>query len=440
MSWQELKQRGNDHFARKDYEAALTLYDKALEQSPAEHTVYSNRSIAFFKLGQYENALQDAVKCIELEPTFARGYLRKCAVLNVLERYEEAMESAQEGYKLRGSDTISKNCVDQWLVAIQAMMKEKVKRFQHMFPQQVLVISDEYLDLFLDILLARVNSSAGVSIEFMAAYLSKTLQELDRVLQLFSHSPNPCGEEWVMALCDASKLNPSSSKVPPEVVAAVLRISHQLATWLHEDVDHILYPILCPVMSLAIMAVCTRIFSLNYASIDQHVVEVTCRACLPFFEKSLLSAPTYAEQHIGVYKELLEAMGKFRHSFSKDEIQTIKESIRKLQHLLKHTPQCGSNILELALGSIRLVNYRLGQNPGFDFLPYAFRPTSSGSIEEVLSFVETKEKVLISAINDVLQEGPLPEFVYNDTRSLLICTGKYDDYYCTSKNILQHCH
>lgn len=197
MSWQELKQRGNDHFARKDYEAALTLYDKALEQSPAEHTVYSNRSIAFFKLGKYENALQDAVKCIELEPTFARGYLRKCAVLNVLERYEEAMESAQEGYKLRGSDTISKTCVDQWLVAIQAMMKEKVKRFQHMFPQQVLVISDEYLDLFLDILLARVNSSAGVSIEFMAAYLSKTLKELDRVLQLFSHSPNPCGEEWV---------------------------------------------------------------------------------------------------------------------------------------------------------------------------------------------------------------------------------------------------
>ena len=141
---------------------------------------------------------------------------------------------------------------------------------------------------------------------------------------------------------------------------------------------------------------------------------------------------------IGVYKELLEAMAKFRHSFSEDEIQTIKESLRKLQHLLKHTPQCDSSVLELALGSIRLVNYRLGQNPGFD-LPYAFRPTSSGSIEEVLFFVETKEKVLISAINDVLQDGPLPEFVYNDTRSLLICTGKYDDnYYCTSKNILQH--
>ena len=65
-----------------------------------------------------------------------------------------------------------------------------------------------------------------------------------------------------------------------------------------------------------------------------------------------------------------------------------------------------------------------GPNPGVLY-------TNSGSIEEVLSFVETKEKVLISAVNNVLQEGPLPEFVYNDTRSLLICTGKYDDYYCT---------
>lgn len=423
MSWQELKQKGNDHFARKDYEGALTFYTKALEQSP-EHTVYSNRSIALCKLGRYGDALQDAVECIELEPSFARGYLRKCTALNELKRHKEAMESAQEGYKLRGSDTISRNCVDQWLVAVHAMFKEKVERIQKqiqfIFPEEVLVISDEYLALLLDVFLARVNSAVGVPIESMATCLFKILQELDRVLQLFSHSPNPFGDEWVMALCDASKLNPSSSKVPPKAVAALLSKSEQLAAWLHAEVDHILYPILCPIMSLAIMAVCTRIFSLNFASMDQHVVEVTCRACLPFFEKSLLSAPTYADQHIGVYKELLEAMAKFRHRFSKDEVQSIKESLQKLHSLLEQTPHRNSYVFEKALGSVRLVNYRLGQNPGFDYLPYASRP-----IEEVLSFVEAKEKVLISAINDVLRGVPLSESVYNDCRSLLICTGKY---------------
>lgn len=244
MTFQDLKQKGNDHFTRQDYEGAITFYTKALELSPAEHTVYSNRSVALCKLGQYGEALEDATRCIDLAPTFARGYLRKCTALNELGKHEEAMESAQEGYKLRGSDNISRNCVAQWLVAVQALFKEKIERIQNeiqfVFPKQLLVISDDYLTLVLNLLLARLNNSTtGVPVEAMVAYLFKTLQELDRLLQLFGHTPSPCGEEWVSALWHASKLDPSSSKVPPKAVALVLGKSEQLAIWLHEEVDHL---------------------------------------------------------------------------------------------------------------------------------------------------------------------------------------------------------
>lgn len=44
-------------------------------------------------------ALKDAEKCIELDPTFAKGYSRKGAVQFFMKEYDKAMETYQEGLK-----------------------------------------------------------------------------------------------------------------------------------------------------------------------------------------------------------------------------------------------------------------------------------------------------------------------------------------------------
>ena len=38
-------------------------------------------------------------------------------------KYEDAMVAAQEDYKLRGSDAISRDCVSQWVKANQAILQ-----------------------------------------------------------------------------------------------------------------------------------------------------------------------------------------------------------------------------------------------------------------------------------------------------------------------------
>lgn len=43
--------------------------------------------------------LKDANKCIELDPTFSKGYSRKAAVQFFLKEYDDAMETYQEGLK-----------------------------------------------------------------------------------------------------------------------------------------------------------------------------------------------------------------------------------------------------------------------------------------------------------------------------------------------------
>ena len=425
-----LKEKGNECFSKQDFIGAVSFYTKAIDTCPTDHTLYSNRSISFSKQEKYKDALLDAEACIKLKANFARGYLRKCTALNGLGRYEEVLVLAQEGYKLKGSDVISQGCIAEWVLAIESIFKQKILDMQEeigpFVPAECLVISDDYLTVLLNLVVARFNySTTGVPKEMMIAYLFKIFQELDRMLQLFGHKPPSIGDEWINAVFNASKLDPTTSRVPSSEVAMLLGKSKELAMWLHNEVDHILYPLICPIICLAVIAITVRCISLNCISIDHHVVEVTTSACLVFFEKSLLSSPKYVGQHIGLYKELLEGIALSSHVFSEKEILSYKAYIVKLECLLKLNPECDREYFDKAMVSIGLIKLRLNEDPGFDHVSHGSghgKAISRRPFEEILSFVNFKEE----AVKDMLQiplKEPLPFTALEDSQDLICCTS-----------------
>ena len=60
---------------------------------------YSNRAASYTKLGAMPEGLKDAEKCIELDPTFSKGYTRKGAIQFFMKDYDKALETYQEGLK-----------------------------------------------------------------------------------------------------------------------------------------------------------------------------------------------------------------------------------------------------------------------------------------------------------------------------------------------------
>lgn len=67
-----LKVQGNRAFEEKKYDIALDLYTKAIAQDPTAKALFSNRSATYAALKQFQLALQDAEKTIELDPSWAR--------------------------------------------------------------------------------------------------------------------------------------------------------------------------------------------------------------------------------------------------------------------------------------------------------------------------------------------------------------------------------
>jgi stress-induced-phosphoprotein 1 len=70
----EYKNLGNEAFKNKKFDEAIDYFTKAIEQNGNDHVFYSNRSGAYASLEKYEEAFNDAAKCVQLKPDWGKGY------------------------------------------------------------------------------------------------------------------------------------------------------------------------------------------------------------------------------------------------------------------------------------------------------------------------------------------------------------------------------
>ncbi|XP_058778224.1 hsp70-Hsp90 organizing protein 3 [Vicia villosa] len=95
----EEREKGNEFFKQQKYPEAIKHYTESLRRNPKDPRAYSNRAACYTKLGAMPEGLKDAEKCIELDPTFTKGYTRKGAVQFFMKEYEKALETYKEGLK-----------------------------------------------------------------------------------------------------------------------------------------------------------------------------------------------------------------------------------------------------------------------------------------------------------------------------------------------------
>lgn len=100
----EHKALGNADFTGKNYEAAIKHFTNAIAEDPTDHVFYSNRSACLSSLKQYEKALEDGKKCVEIKPDWAKGYNRKGLAEYFLKKYDEAEKTYEKGLSLAPAD------------------------------------------------------------------------------------------------------------------------------------------------------------------------------------------------------------------------------------------------------------------------------------------------------------------------------------------------
>lgn len=70
------KAKGNSLMSTKKYDDAIAAYSKAIDLDPTNAVFYSNRAAAYSSKASHNEAILDAEKAIEVDPSFVKAYHR----------------------------------------------------------------------------------------------------------------------------------------------------------------------------------------------------------------------------------------------------------------------------------------------------------------------------------------------------------------------------
>lgn len=91
----------------EEWQESYSAYSRRLAQKPNDQATLCNRSFVLLRLNRYEEALQDARRCVETGPDLAKGHLRCAQALDKLERQREALNAVTKAIHLDPNDAVA---------------------------------------------------------------------------------------------------------------------------------------------------------------------------------------------------------------------------------------------------------------------------------------------------------------------------------------------
>ena len=92
--------QGAEHSRTKQYEKAIVEYTKAIELNPKMAVAYAGRGLANINLGHFEKAITDCTKAIELDPKDALVYFNRGDAYYDIKQYEKALADYTKAIEL----------------------------------------------------------------------------------------------------------------------------------------------------------------------------------------------------------------------------------------------------------------------------------------------------------------------------------------------------
>ncbi|XP_315121.5 RNA polymerase II-associated protein 3 isoform X1 [Anopheles gambiae] len=118
------KELGNKHLARKDFEKAERSYSKAISLFGDEAIYYTNRSLCYWNLKDYDKCLADCNKAIQLDENYFRPYYRRMQVRELRGAYQSAVEDCRKFIELTKDDK-QKQTAEKDLQRLERLVKSE---------------------------------------------------------------------------------------------------------------------------------------------------------------------------------------------------------------------------------------------------------------------------------------------------------------------------
>lgn len=110
--------RANANFVMGEYDTAITDYNRAIELNPKEAAVFFSRGLAHYNKQSYSLAIVDFDKVIELDPKEAMAYFKRGNALEKTGNFERALSDYQKAFELDPDNEPAKAAAQKLQAAI----------------------------------------------------------------------------------------------------------------------------------------------------------------------------------------------------------------------------------------------------------------------------------------------------------------------------------
>lgn len=112
--------RGNDLFKSERFTEACSAYGEGLRLDPSNSVLHCNKAACWFKLGKWEQSIEDCNRALRIHPSYAKALLRRAAANSKLERWADAVKD----YELLRKELPDDNEVAESLFHAQVALKK----------------------------------------------------------------------------------------------------------------------------------------------------------------------------------------------------------------------------------------------------------------------------------------------------------------------------
>lgn len=125
---EEEKELGNEKYKEGVYPAAIKHYSEAIKRNPDDPKYYSNRAACYTKLAAFDLGLKDCEKCVEIDPKFIKGWIRKGKILQGMQQQGKALTAYQKALELDPSNSEALEGYRSCAVSVSSNPEEVRKR------------------------------------------------------------------------------------------------------------------------------------------------------------------------------------------------------------------------------------------------------------------------------------------------------------------------
>jgi tetratricopeptide (TPR) repeat protein len=131
-AYQNAVNAGKTSLNKKDYQAAIEHYTKAIEMSPFVGSHYFDRGVAFYRKGDLQKAIEDFEKLIILDPRSSSAYVYRGLCKLKGGDYQGALGDYSKGLELNPKDpSIRNNLAWLYATAKDEKFQDKLKALEH---------------------------------------------------------------------------------------------------------------------------------------------------------------------------------------------------------------------------------------------------------------------------------------------------------------------